>query len=31
VDMPIIDTVYEILYNRASPLLKIRELTEKLK
>ncbi len=31
VDMPIVDTVYEILYNRASPLLKIRELTDKLK
>lgn len=31
VDMPIVDTVFEILYNRASPLLKIRELTDKLK
>lgn len=31
VDMPIVDTVYDILYNRASPLLKIRELTDKLK
>ncbi len=31
VDMPIVDMVYEILYNRASPLLKVRELTEKLK
>lgn len=31
VDMPIVDMVYEILYNRASPLLKVRELTERLK
>mgnify|MGYP000882051491 CR=1 FL=1 len=31
VDMPIVNAVYEILYNRASPILKIRELTEKLK
>lgn len=31
VDMPIVNAVYEILYNRASPLLKIRELTDKLK
>ncbi|MDX9748963.1 MAG: NAD(P)H-dependent glycerol-3-phosphate dehydrogenase [Paludibacter sp.] len=31
VDMPIVDAVYEILYNRNSPLLKIRELTDKLK
>ena len=31
VDMPIVNTVYEILYNRASPLLKIRELTDRLK
>lgn len=31
VDIPIVDAVYEILYNRASPILKIRELTDKLK
>lgn len=31
VDMPIVDAVYEILYNRSSPILKIRELTDKLK
>ncbi len=31
VDMPIIDMAYDILYNRASPLLKVRELTDKLK
>lgn len=31
VDMPIVDAVYDILYNRNSPLLKIRELTDKLK
>lgn len=31
VDMPIVNTVYDILYNRASPILKIRELTDKLK
>lgn len=31
VDMPIVDAVYEILYNRNSPILKIRELTDKLK
>ncbi|MEA4983684.1 MAG: NAD(P)H-dependent glycerol-3-phosphate dehydrogenase [Paludibacter sp.] len=31
VDMPIVNAVYEILYNRASPILKIRELTDKLK
>lgn len=30
VDMPIVNAVYDILYNRASPTLKIRELTEKL-
>ena len=31
IDMPIVDAVYEILYNRSSPLLEIRKLTEKLK
>lgn len=31
VNMPIVDAVYEILYNRSSPILKIRELTDKLK
>jgi glycerol-3-phosphate dehydrogenase (NAD(P)+) len=31
VDMPIVNAVYEILYNRNSPILKIRELTDKLK
>lgn len=31
VEMPIVDAVYEILYNRCSPILKIRELTDKLK
>jgi len=31
VEMPILDAVYEILYNRSSPILKIRELTDKLK
>ncbi len=31
VEMPIVDAVYEILYNRNSPILKIRELTDKLK
>lgn len=31
VNMPIVDSVYEILYNRCSPTLEIRKLTEKLK
>ena len=31
IDMPIVDAVYEILYNRSSPILEIRKLTEKLK
>jgi glycerol-3-phosphate dehydrogenase (NAD(P)+) len=31
VDMPIVNAIYEILYNRCSPILKIRELTDKLK
>lgn len=31
VNMPIVDAVYEILYNRCSPMLEIRKLTEKLK
>lgn len=30
VNMPIVDAVYNILYNRVSPLLEIRKLTEKL-
>lgn len=29
VDMPILEAIYEILYNRASPLAKIKELKEK--
>lgn len=31
ISMPIVDAVYEILYNRCSPLMEIRKLTEKLK
>ncbi len=31
VHMPILDAVYQILYNRASPTMEIRKLTEKLK
>jgi glycerol-3-phosphate dehydrogenase (NAD(P)+) len=31
VNMPIVNAVYEILYNRCSPTLEIRKLTEKLK
>lgn len=31
VNMPIVDAVYEILYNRVSPTLEIRKLTDKLK
>jgi glycerol-3-phosphate dehydrogenase (NAD(P)+) len=31
INMPIVDAVYEILYNRCSPTLEIRKLTEKLK
>jgi glycerol-3-phosphate dehydrogenase (NAD(P)+) len=31
VNMPIVDAVYEILYNRSSPMMEIRKLTEKLK
>lgn len=31
VNMPIVDAVYEILYNRSSPIVEIRKLTEKLK
>lgn len=31
VEMPIVDAVYDILYNRSSPILRIRELTDKLK
>ncbi len=31
VNMPIVDAIYQILYNRSSPLLEIRKLTEKLK
>ena len=31
VNMPIVDSVFEILYNRCSPTMEIRKLTEKLK
>ena len=31
VSMPIVDAIYEILYNRCSPTLEIRKLTDKLK
>jgi len=31
VNMPIVNSVYEILYNRCSPTLEIRKLTERLK
>ncbi|VBB44775.1 Glycerol-3-phosphate dehydrogenase [uncultured Paludibacter sp.] len=31
VNMPIVDAVYEILYNRSSPVLEIKKLTENLK
>jgi len=31
VNIPIVDAIYEILYNRCSPTLEIRKLTEKLK
>jgi len=31
VNMPIVDAIYQILYNRCSPTLEIRKLTEKLK
>lgn len=31
INMPIVDSVYEILYNRCSPIMEIRKLTEKLK
>lgn len=31
VDLPIVNAVYNILYNRASPVLEIQELTNKLK
>jgi len=31
VSLPIVDTVYNILYNHAAPALEIRELTDKLK
>lgn len=31
IEMPIVDAVYEILYNRSSPILEIRRLTDKLK
>ncbi|MBP1663006.1 MAG: Glycerol-3-phosphate dehydrogenase [Bacteroidetes bacterium] len=30
VNIPIVDAVYEILYNRSSPILEIQQLTEKL-
>ncbi|MGC3978217.1 MAG: NAD(P)H-dependent glycerol-3-phosphate dehydrogenase [Paludibacteraceae bacterium] len=31
VNIPIVDAVYEILYNRSSPVLELKKLTEKLK
>jgi glycerol-3-phosphate dehydrogenase (NAD(P)+) len=31
VSMPIVDSVYEILYNRCSPIMEIRKLSEQLK
>ncbi|HLP04501.1 MAG TPA: NAD(P)H-dependent glycerol-3-phosphate dehydrogenase [Paludibacter sp.] len=31
ISMPIVDAVYDILYNRCSPIMEIRKLTEKLK
>jgi glycerol-3-phosphate dehydrogenase (NAD(P)+) len=31
VNMPIVDSIFEILYNRCSPTMEIRKLTEKLK
>lgn len=31
INMPIVDAVYEILYNRCSPTMEIRKLSEKLK
>ena len=31
VSIPIVDAMYEILYNRCSPIMEIRKLTEKLK
>ncbi|MCQ2335099.1 MAG: NAD(P)H-dependent glycerol-3-phosphate dehydrogenase [Paludibacteraceae bacterium] len=31
VDLPIVEAVYNILYNQASPMLEIKELTKKLK
>jgi glycerol-3-phosphate dehydrogenase (NAD(P)+) len=30
ISMPIVDSMYEILYNRCSPIMEIRKLTEKL-
>jgi len=31
ISIPIVDSMYEILYNRCSPIMEIRKLTEKLK
>ncbi len=31
ISIPIVDSIYEILYNRCSPIMEIRKLTEKLK
>jgi glycerol-3-phosphate dehydrogenase (NAD(P)+) len=31
ISMPIVDSVFEILYNRCSPTMEIRKLSEKLK
>lgn len=30
INMPIVDAVYQILYNKSSPILEIRKLTEEL-
>jgi glycerol-3-phosphate dehydrogenase (NAD(P)+) len=31
INMPIVDSMFEILYNRCSPTMEIRKLSEKLK
>ena len=31
ISMPIVDSIYEILYNRSSPTMEIRKLSEHLK
>ena len=30
VNIPIVNSIYEILYNRSSPILEIKELTDKM-